>query len=101
MNPFLTAQVPPEQRGFMKHRQFKDNVVELNAHAVQASYRPPGSFPPIGLAMDYGTAFVSMARSWLLKMLVSPGWPHFIIGLFHFAVAVIPLGGYWVLSFII
>ncbi|CAK0841775.1 unnamed protein product [Prorocentrum cordatum] len=32
MNPFLTAQAPPEQRGFVKHRQFTDNIVELDAH---------------------------------------------------------------------
>eukprot|EP00959_Pyramimonas_sp_CCMP1952_P442702 9267859-Pyramimonas_sp.AAC.1 len=38
-------------------------------------------------------------------MLVTQGWPHFVIGLFHsmydFALTVIPLGGYWVPSFII
>ena len=34
MNPFLSRQAPPEQRGFIKRRQFTDNIVELDAHMV-------------------------------------------------------------------
>ncbi|CAK0874917.1 unnamed protein product [Prorocentrum cordatum] len=52
----LAAQAPPEQRGFVKHRHFIDDTVELDAHMVQAFYRPPGSFLPIGALSPFDIA---------------------------------------------
>ena len=79
----MTACASPIQRGFIPHRNFLDNIVDLDSHSRMLAVDPLAHLPVCAL-FDFGAAFPSVGHTWLFRVLRKLGLPD---GLFNLACA--------------
>jgi hypothetical protein len=72
----------PSRYGFIRGRNFLDNVVELDSHA-RVTDMTATTHIPIYVFGDFATAFPSIAHAFLFIALRAAGIPEAIIGFLH------------------
>ena len=70
----LHYKVDTSQRGFVRHRRLEANVISADSTSRMYAMED-GSSAPAMLALDYGSAFSSMAHPFIYKVLSSAGLP--------------------------